>query len=82
MKVQNAIAMPAGEVFDEPQAAAYLHQKPRTIRLWRHARGLPHIKVTGKVILYRRADLDGWLDRHAVTIAPVRVRTLPQGGAV
>ena len=81
MKLQNT-AKPAGDLLEgDAEAAAYLRQQPRTIRDWRNRRALPHIKVTSKVILFRRSDLDAWLDRHAVTIAPVRVRTLPQGGA-
>lgn len=56
-----------GGVLTEPQAAAYLHQKPRTLRLWRRRRALPHFKLTGKVVLYSRADLDGWLEKHRVT---------------
>ena len=30
--------------------------------------GLPHIRVTAKSIIYRRKDLDGWLERHRVAI--------------
>lgn len=66
MSTQVKIAALPGEVLSEPEAAAYLHQKPRTIRLWRTRRGLPHLKVTGKVILYRKSELDNWLDRHRV----------------
>lgn len=65
----------------DAEAAKYLRQQPRTIREWRHTRGLPHIKVTSKVILFRRADLDAWLDRHAVTIPPVRQIQIVGGAA-
>ena len=44
------------DIFDEREAAEYLHQKPRTIREWRATRGLPCFKPTAKVTLYRRQD--------------------------
>lgn len=56
----------SADIFDESQAAAYLHQKPRTLRLWRR-RGLPFYKPTSKVVLYKRADLDAWLDKFRVS---------------
>jgi hypothetical protein len=58
------------DVFNEAEAAAYLHQKTRTIRDWRAKRGLPCFKPTAKVTLYRRADLDEWLDRSRVAFPP------------
>jgi hypothetical protein len=35
---------------------------PRTLRLWRNTRGFPHLKLSGKVIRYRRTYIDRWLD--------------------
>lgn len=55
-----------GDLLTEEQAADFLSVKPRTLRLWRGARGLPHIKVTSKIVRYRRADLDSWLENHRV----------------
>lgn len=57
----------ASDLFNEREAAEYLHQKPRTIRDWRTRRALPCFKPTAKVTLFRKADLDAWLDRHRVT---------------
>ena len=65
------------DVFNEAEAAAYLHQKPRTIRDWRATRGLPCFKPTAKVTLYKRADLDAWLERTRVSFPPrSRVRSV------
>ena len=50
------------------QAAAILAVEPRTLRLWRHTRGLPFIRITSKVIRYRRTDIDDWLARRRVAI--------------
>jgi len=58
----------AGEIFDDNQSAFYLKITPRTLRLWRRTRGLPHYKVTSKIIRYKRADLDAWLDRSRTVI--------------
>lgn len=58
--MHNAIATPP-DLLNDPQAAAYLSVEPRTLRLWRQTRGLPHLKITAKVVRYRRTDLDRWL---------------------
>ncbi|MBM3833636.1 MAG: helix-turn-helix domain-containing protein [Verrucomicrobia bacterium] len=52
----------------EAQAAAFLTVKPRTLRLWRHTRGLPHIRITAKEIRYRASDLEEWLARRRTVI--------------
>jgi len=58
----------AVELLTDNQAAEFLSIKPRTLRLWRHSRGLPFIRITSKVIRYRRADIEQWLDRCRVVI--------------
>lgn len=58
----------APEILNEREVAAYLRQKPRTIRLWRKTQGLPHIKITHKVVVFRRTDIDEWLSQHSVTV--------------
>jgi len=59
---------PASELLTDTQAAALLSVEPRTLRLWRHSRGLPFIRITSKVIRYRRVDIDGWIARRRVAI--------------
>ena len=54
------------QLLTEAEAAEILSVEPRTLRLWRNTRGLPHLKITNKVVRYRRGDLDGWLDRCRV----------------
>jgi excisionase family DNA binding protein len=56
------------ELLTDQQAAEILAVEPRTIRLWRQTRGLPHIKITSKVIRFRRPDLDAWLERRRTVI--------------
>jgi hypothetical protein len=58
-----------GDLLTDEQLALLLGVEPRTLRLWRNTRGLPHIKVTSKVIRYRRSDVDSWLDHQRTVIA-------------
>lgn len=51
------------EIMNEQEAAAFLKIKPRTLRLWRNERGLPHSKITSRVIRYSRSDLTEWMSR-------------------
>jgi predicted DNA-binding transcriptional regulator AlpA len=57
------------ELLNDEQAAALLGVEPRTLRLWRNTRALPHIRITPKVIRYRRTDINAWLDRSRTVIA-------------
>ena len=68
-ETQTPAAPPAADLLTDAQAAELFSAEPRTLRLWRHTRGLPHIRLTSKVIRYRRTDLDAWLGRHFVQIA-------------
>ena len=65
----NAAAKPAAELLTDAQAAEILTVEPRTLRLWRNTRGLPHLRITSRVIRYRRSDLEAWLDRARTVIA-------------
>ncbi len=56
-------------IWADEQAGAYLGGiPPRTLRLWRHTRGLPSIRITSKVTRYRKSDLDEWLAKRRVQI--------------
>jgi len=54
--------IPARGYLDLRAAALYLGVKPRSLRAWVRTRRLPYHKP-GKEILFRRADLDAWMDR-------------------
>lgn len=56
------------DLLDDGQLAAWLRIEPRTLRLWRNTRALPFIRLTPKVIRYRRGDVDNWLARRTVAI--------------
>jgi len=49
----------------ETEAAAYTRTKPGTLSNWRSlGKGPPYVKAGGRII-YRKADLDRWLEAHA-----------------
>ena len=68
MKSNQTLNLTGVDVLDDKQVSALLHTNPRTLRLWRHTRGLPFVRITSKVIRYRRADIDEWLERRRVAI--------------
>ena len=64
----STATLPRPELLTRPEAAAYLGCKPQTLAIWaatgRYA--LPFLKV-GRLVKYRRADLDAFLERRCVT---------------
>ena len=54
------------ELLDEKQAAEYLTVSPGTLSVWRSLGryNLPFVKV-GRMIRYRRKDLDAWLEARS-----------------
>jgi predicted DNA-binding transcriptional regulator AlpA len=73
MTKQISVSTPApasgGEYLTDIQLAAILAVEPRTLRLWRNTRGLPHVRVTSRVIRYRKVDIDQWMARRRVAIS-------------
>jgi len=56
------------EVMDAREAAAYLRTSPSTLAKYRCFGGGPvFIRQSARKTLYRRADLDAWLDARART---------------
>ena len=58
-----------GEYLTDSDLATLLAVKERTLRLWRNTRSLPFIRVSSRVIRYRRTDVDQWMARRRVAIA-------------
>jgi len=56
----------------ETEAAAYARVSTRTIRRW-IANGLPHY-ARGGIILFRRGDLDRFIENALIINTPRRVR--------
>ena len=52
------------------QAAEYLRLSERTLIRWRNRRVGPAWVKVGRRVLYRRSDLDSWMDNQRVV--PVR----------
>jgi len=55
------------DLLDDKQAAAFLTLKPQTLAIWRCTKryDLPYIRV-GRLIRYRRADLENFLANRTV----------------
>lgn len=49
-------------ILNEKELAKLLSIKPRTLRLWRQTRGLPHFRITSRIIRYMigRQWRHGW----------------------
>jgi len=66
------------ELLARSQAAQYLGVQPSTLALWA-SRGryrLPYVKV-GRLVRYRREDLERWLRRR--TVGDGRVEAIDEG---
>jgi DNA-binding transcriptional MerR regulator len=55
-------------LLDDESAALFFNVKPRTIRLWRTTQGLPHVRVSSRVIRYRMHDLQAWMDKRCFEV--------------
>ena len=65
-KIQETTNVIYGENFDTELASKYLHLAKQTLANFRHQRrGPKYIKLSGK-ILYRRADLDEYLNSRLI----------------
>lgn len=62
------------DLFNNEEAAEFIGVKPQTLAVWRMSGkySLPYTKV-GKLIRYRRKDLEAWLESRSV-LAPVSSR--------
>ena len=62
------------ELLSTPEAAAYLAAAPHSLEIWRCSGRykIPFIKV-GRLVRYRRADLDVWLASRTVNAPDVAV---------
>jgi hypothetical protein len=62
----TATEIPTTPLLNESEAASFFGIEPGTLRLWRRRRGLPHIRITKRVVRYRQTDLEAWLESRAV----------------
>ena len=50
------------DLLDTDEAAAYLHLSPRTLERYRVTGEGPRFLKLGRRVLYRRGDLDTWIE--------------------
>lgn len=59
------------EVMDEFALADFLGLTVATLRKWRWLRSGPKFVKVGRLIRYRRTDVDAWLDQQTVATREV-----------
>lgn len=65
------VAADCREVMDEFALAEFLGLTVATLRKWRWLRSGPKFVKVGRLIRYRKADIDAWLDQQTVTTREV-----------
>ena len=55
----------ATALMTQPETAEYLRVAEHTLENWRYRRTGPRFLKAGGRVLYRRSDLDAWLDANA-----------------
>ena len=68
--MSSIVFAPHSELLTREQAAAYLGVSPRTLAVWKCTGryGLPVCKV-GRLVKYRRSDLDAFIQRNVIGAA-------------
>lgn len=44
------------------EVADYLGVRPSTIRAWIKSKGMPHYRVGGKLLKFKRSEIDKWIN--------------------
>ncbi len=73
LKQQEASQQPETELLTVPEAAALFQVKISTIRAWVLHKRVPYVKVFGKLVRFRRADLEKLIASRVVPAAPEAV---------
>ena len=47
------------------EAAEYLGVKPATIRIWIKTKGMPSHRVGGKLLKFKKSEIDEWVDKES-----------------
>ena len=68
LTAQNRPGLPGNgsDLLNDQQVSQLLGVQPRALRRWRQELGLPYVKLTPKVLRYRRKDIDAWVERQVV----------------
>lgn len=65
------VAADCREVMDEFALADFLGLTVATLRKWRWLRSGPKFVKVGRLIRYRKTDIDAWLDQQTVATREV-----------
>lgn len=63
--IERALRSPATEYLTTQQAAAYLGVSKPRLEIWRCRGGGPRFSKIGRIVRYKRTDLDEFMREHA-----------------
>ena len=59
-----------GSLWTVEEVACFLGVAPKTVRKWQLNGTLPFVKLGGKLVRFRPAAVQEWVDHHVVTARP------------
>ncbi|MEO5641831.1 MAG: helix-turn-helix domain-containing protein [Bacteroidia bacterium] len=73
----NEVLVAHKEMLSFDEARVYLHLSPSYLYKLTASRVIPYFKPGGKLVYFRRADLDEWLKRHLCSpIASLKAKAI------
>lgn len=58
--------VPTPELMTQPETAEYLRVAEHTLENWRYRKTGPRFIKAGGRVVYRRSDIDEWLDENTI----------------
>jgi excisionase family DNA binding protein len=71
-KPQPILVDPNQSLLKINEVAALLRVSVSCVRQWRYARKIPYVSLNGKNLLFRRADVDAFIERSTVPAKTMR----------
>lgn len=56
------------DLLDYEQAAAFLGVRRGTLYSWVSTKRIPHLRLSGRLVRFDRAELQRWLDQRRVAV--------------
>jgi excisionase family DNA binding protein len=70
-KKSVVVVDPSQSLLKINEVAALLRVSVSCVRAWRFARKIPFVQLNGKNLLFKRADVDAFIERSTVPVAKV-----------
>lgn len=62
----NQPTAPAHDYLNYEEAARYLNVAVGTLYAWVSQKRIPHVRLSGRLVRFRRAELETWLEERCV----------------